>query len=222
MRSISKSFSLLLIVLLAMSILIMVFVAKVNVVKADSNSPITFSSGLTVYSPLDTVYNSYSVLCNASLQVIQLVESQIDFFVDGQAANSNFSLQFGPDQIYYVAGAFMLPALPNGLHTLTFQIEEEALNWSFPPSAAFQPTDVPNEYVASWVNNVSFTIYSNDVFPTPTPTLTPTLTPTITPTSIPTVSEFPTWAILPLFAVAILPSIVFIRKRNSVNRNVSD
>ena len=41
------------------------------------------------------------------------------------------------------------------------------------------------------------------------------------PSSAPTVLEFPTWIILPLFAVMILLSIVFARKRNSV-RNVSD
>jgi len=195
-----------------------VFVSEVNVVKADSNSPITFSSGLTVYSPLDTVYNSYSVLCNASLQVPQLVQSQIDFFMDGQAANSDFNLQFGPDQVYYVAGAFMLPALPNGPHTLTFQIEEEAFNWSFPPSVAFQPTDVPNEYVASWINNVSFTIDSSQ----PTPTLTPTLPPTITPTLTPTLPEFPSWIILPLLLAIMLLSIVFARKRNRVDRSICD
>ena len=53
--------------------------------------------------------------------------------------------------------------------------------------------------------------------PSPTPTATPQLTPTPTPT----ISEFPTWVILPLFAVIIFLSIVFARKRNDV-RNVSD
>jgi hypothetical protein len=37
--------------------------------------------------------------------------------------------------------------------------------------------------------------------------------PTPAPTPTPTVPEFPTWIILPLFAVAILLSTVFIRKR---------
>ena len=36
-----------------------------------------------------------------------------------------------------------------------------------------------------------------------------------------TVPEFPTWIILTLFVVIILLSIIFARKRNSVNRNVS-
>ena len=53
--------------------------------------------------------------------------------------------------------------------------------------------------------------------PSPTPTATPQLTPTPTPT----ISEFPT-LILPLFAVIIFLSIVFVRMRNSVDRNVSD
>ena len=40
-----------------------------------------------------------------------------------------------------------------------------------------------------------------------------TTTPRTTPSSTPTVPEFPTWVILPLFAMVILLSIVFIRKR---------
>ena len=46
---------------------------------------------------------------------------------------------------------------------------------------------------------------------TPIPTPVPTLTPSPSPTS--TVPEFPTWIILPLFAVIMLLSIVFARKR---------
>ena len=49
---------------------------------------------------------------------------------------------------------------------------------------------------------------------TPSPTLTPTSTPITqsTPSPTPTVPELQTWIILPLFAVAILLSIVFIGK----------
>jgi type VI secretion system secreted protein VgrG len=45
------------------------------------------------------------------------------------------------------------------------------------------------------------------------PTASPIITRTPTPTSTPTVPEFPTLVILPFFAVAILQSILFIRKR---------
>jgi N-acetylneuraminic acid mutarotase len=38
----------------------------------------------------------------------------------------------------------------------------------------------------------------------------------------PSVPEFPTWVILPFFAIAVLLSIVFARKRNNVGRNASD
>jgi parallel beta-helix repeat protein len=50
---------------------------------------------------------------------------------------------------------------------------------------------------------------------TPTTQSTPSTIPssTLSPTPAPTVPEFPTWIILPLFAVAILLSTVFIRKR---------
>jgi len=53
---------------------------------------------------------------------------------------------------------------------------------------------------------------------TPIATSTPTATPTQTPTTTPPptiIQEFPTWIILPLFAVIMLLSTIFIRKRIS-------
>ena len=63
----------------------------------------------------------------------------------------------------------------------------------------------------------SLTLYANDTFgnwATPqTITFLIVTSPHPTPTSTPTVPEFPTWIILPLFAVMILLSTIFIRKR---------
>jgi hypothetical protein len=74
-------------------------------VKADSNEPIIFSSGLTVYSPVSTVYNSYSVFCNATLRVPYGYQSSLIYSIDGKVQNdSNFVLKFGTAGKYRLEG----------------------------------------------------------------------------------------------------------------------
>jgi hypothetical protein len=187
-----------------------VFVAKINVVKADSNSPITFSSGLTLYSPVNTTYSSNVVECNGTFNCPKGVQCSLNFSIDGQD-QGGLPWSLNPNSIaipeyYTVNGSFQLPQLPNGSHQLSIGIDEEVSNSS---GILINRT--------TWVNTVYFTIDSSQ----PTPTLTPTPTPTITPTASPAVPEFPTLIILPLFTSAILLSLVFARKRNSL-RNVSD
>ena len=69
---------------------------------------------------------------------------------------------------------------------------------------------------------VSFTVTGTTATPTAAPTAAPTPTPTTAPTATPvstpaptpsTIPEFPTWIILPLFAVIALLSTLFVRKR---------
>jgi len=48
---------------------------------------------------------------------------------------------------------------------------------------------------------------------TPQKTLAPSASPSITPS--PTIPEFPSWIILPIFAVAMLPSVLFIRRKEN-------
>jgi hypothetical protein len=61
---------------------------------------------------------------------------------------------------------------------------------------------------------VSFTVTGTTATPTAAPTAAPTATPVSTPAPTPsTIPEFPTWIILPLFAVIALLSTLFVRKR---------
>jgi nitrous oxidase accessory protein NosD len=72
-----------------------------------------------------------------------------------------------------------------------------------------------NITVPSPLSTPSFPTQSILVSSTPTakPTDSATATPSQSSSPTPTVSEFPTWIILPLFAVATLLSILFIRQR---------
>ncbi|HKM59989.1 MAG TPA: hypothetical protein VJY36_03870 [Candidatus Bathyarchaeia archaeon] len=100
-----------------------------------------------------------------------------------------------------------------GHPTLTLYANDTAGNWAFPQTVTYTVYFYPD--TTSLPSSVPTSASS-----TPTPTLpnengAPNLTPnsTATATSTPTVPEIPTWIILPLFAVAILLSTVFIRKR---------
>jgi len=74
--------------------------------------------------------------------------------------------------------------------------------------------------VGAAVNSSAAFVIINPTFPpttapTPTPTSSPSTVPTATQTvaPTPTITEFPTWIILPLSAVVMLLSAVFIRRR---------
>jgi hypothetical protein len=155
-----------------------------------SLEPISFSSGLTIYSPVNTIYNSYSVLCNATLRVPYGYQSSLVYSIDGKEQDSsNFQLMFGSSGKYRLVGLFMLPPLHNGPHQLTFNIRIQLFNYSGPPPSSDYKAGVTSYgvkyYEADYENTILFTIYSNEPFPTPTPSLAPTPTPTATPTPTP-------------------------------------
>lgn len=145
-------------------------------VKADSTEPITFSSGLTLYSPINTLYNSRVVLCNGSFDCPQGVGCNLNYSIDGVYQGG---LQWDIDgnsianpYNYTLDGAFPLPALPNGSHQLSIGIKESTVSYN-----DYNSTMTIHE--TTWVNTVYFTISSSE--PLSTPTLTPTST--ITPPS---------------------------------------
>lgn len=136
-------------------------------VKADSNNPIVFSGGVTIYSPVNTTYYTNFLTLNLTC---------------GCGAGLHFSLNFSIDMIYQgpitltfnITNGFQLislgtelvhlPELPSGSHRLTVY-EEAYLNdyhGAGPPGAPFKPTAPGSaDYVASWVDTVYFTIDSN-------------------------------------------------------------
>jgi hypothetical protein len=204
MGTVSKFF-LLLAVLLAFSSLIKVepTFAQIQLPSFPTPTPtpitehVTFNSGLIVYSPLEKVYSSYTVFCNASLQVPYGYQSQIIYTVDGvEQDSSNFNLNFGGKGKYHLDGAFMLPPLQNGPHQLTFYIKIQIFNYSGPPPSSDYKAGVTSYgvkyYEASYENNVNFTINSTEHYPTPTST----------------VPEFPSIAILPLLFLMLSIAII--------------
>src|SRR5208283_1868462 len=172
------------------------FIAEANVVNADSNNPITFSSGLTLYSPVNTTYYSNIVECNGTFDCPKGVQSSLNYSIDGQY-QGGLPWSLNPNSIpipeyYTVNGSFQLPQLPNGSHQLSIGIDEELYSGNITADTLISQT--------TWVNTVYFTIDSCQ----PTPTLAPTPTPTITPTASPAVPEFPTTTIPAIVLVLVV------------------
>ena len=78
MNSFSKVFAFAFVVLIIAS-LVMVPAAKVN---ADSSEPLTFSSGLTLYSPVNTTYSSNTLECNGTFVGPSEYEVSLNYSVD--------------------------------------------------------------------------------------------------------------------------------------------
>ena len=127
MNSFSKVFAFACAVLIIAS-LVMVPAAKVN---ADSNEPLVFSSGLTLYSPVNATYG-YSVLeCNGTFVGPSEYEVSLNYSIDGNyqgylpwALNQNSSSLSS----YTLDWSFQLPHLANGPHQLSIGIEKQLYN----------------------------------------------------------------------------------------------
>lgn len=166
---------------------------------ADSNEPVTFSSGLTLYSPVNTTYSSNVVECNGTFNWPKPYQLSLNYCIDGEDQGALlWSIDANTISIpeyTTMSGSFQLPQLSNGPHQLSIGIDEE---W-------FNNTGTTRELISktTWVNPVYFTIASSQ----PTPTLSPTTTP-----NIPEISWL---VILPLFISAFL---VAVKLKNQKNR----
>ncbi|MGD0204550.1 MAG: NosD domain-containing protein [Candidatus Bathyarchaeia archaeon] len=114
-----------------------------------------------------------------------------------------------PSYGYYIADVFVNGTSVGAVSSYTVQNIQGAttisatfaLNPTPTPASTAAPTSAPNPTSAPTST------------PSPTPASTTSSSTNTTPSPTPTVPELPTWIILPLFAVVILLSIVFIRKR---------
>jgi hypothetical protein len=141
-------------------------------VKADSNELITFSSGLTLYSPVNTTYSSSIIECNGTFDCPKGVTSSLNYSIDGKYQEGlPWKLDvnsIGNPDIYTIVGSFQLPQLSNGTHQLSIGIDEALYSQpvfdEFGRAMIKQPELINS---SSWVNTVYFTIGSSQ--PTPTP-----------------------------------------------------
>jgi hypothetical protein len=167
MQKISLSFAIL------TSLLVIIFlmepIAQVSVVKATSNEPITFSSGLTLYSPLNKTYSSNVIECNGSFDCPKGVQSSLNYSVDGKNTDG-LPWKLDPNSIadpiiYTIDGSFQLPKLSDGSHKLSIGILEELLD-----NSNINSPKLINS--TSWINTVYFEIDTTTVPEFPSTILT--------------------------------------------------
>jgi len=123
-------------------------------VKADSSEPIAYSSGLTLYSPVNTTYSSNVIECNGTFNDPRDFESSLNYSIDG---NYQGSLPWTLNQnsinnpvAYTLDWSFQLPQLPKGSHQLSIGIEIDLFN---------SADTIINR--TTWVNTVYFMISSS-------------------------------------------------------------
>lgn len=191
--------------------------------RADTNQPLTFSSGLTLYSPVNTVYYSRIVVCNGTFDCPQGVACSLNYSIDGVYQGG---LQWSLDANsianpynYTIDGAFPLPTLNNGSHQLSIGITEFYYNGS--GIYIYQPNKIL--YQTTWIDTIYFTISSSQPMPTSIPAPTPTPAPTISPTpttktnvSIP-LALVSIIAVVLILMVVILSLLLYRRRRKTAN-----
>ena len=139
-------------------------------VKADSNNPLVFSGGITIYSPVNATYYTNSLNLNLTCNCGVGLKIYFSYDIDGKdqgPINLTFNDTSGSGfQIMALGSALIpLPRLSAGQHQLT--VFEDAYLYGYlganPPGAPFKPTyPDSHDYVASWVDTVYFVIKSND------------------------------------------------------------
>jgi hypothetical protein len=152
-------------------------------VKADSNSSIQFSGGVTIYCPLNETYNSNYLTLSLNASLGAGIHTSLNYSIDGQASQGPIPLVYSDAgfPFYNGAGTVALPELSAGSHTLT--IYEQSIipdyHGANPPGAPFkQASSNSSDWIATWVDTVYFSINSSW---TPLPTQQPTLEPIPTP-----------------------------------------
>ena len=169
-------------------------IGNLKMVKADSNDYIRFSSGATIFSPLNTTYNSRFLNLNLTFDQGAGIHCSLNYSIDGNYKSSiPLEAKNLPPGFHFInkkTGLVTLPELSEGSHCLTVNVLCGLYDYhgATPPGAPFTPTSPgSSDYIATWTHTIYFTI----------------------DTSIP---EFPSWIILPLFLMATLSAII-VKKR---------
>ena len=106
--------------------LVMLPSARVDV---QASAAITFPSGLTLNSLVNSTYNSNFVECNGSFTGSQKYEISLNYTIDGKYKGSiPYTFNSTIDGNYTLDWSFQLPQLTDGSHQLSIGIDQELYN----------------------------------------------------------------------------------------------
>jgi len=230
MGKIGKTFASFLILIMAFSCLSLLMVKSASaqstpvIIVSPTPAPTpTPSPAPTPTSNIALNYSEVNMTSQGSNTILVLVvTAQYNF---GGAVTLNYT-DFTLN-IFTVRGGLAPPAMmmntgnakPAQIGVVTLNSENRKANFELTFTFATMQENFDGPHVFS---SYQLTYTGSATSTSPTPTSTPTPTPTPTPMSTATIPEFATWIVLPLFAVMILLSFVFARKKVRLVRNVSD
>jgi hypothetical protein len=129
-------------------ILAALLIVSAQPVKGDTVGPLRFKDGVTVYSPVNTTYNSRNILFNYTFAVGMGMHYSLNYMLDGNLAKPMPYSVINPQElhvVYLAIGQVQLPELSEGTHSLKISLQ-----------ATFGKNDI-----RSYSDTISFTIDTN-------------------------------------------------------------
>jgi hypothetical protein len=111
-------------------VLLVSFEAGMHVVNADSTDYIRFSSGVTIFSPLNRTYNSKFLTLNFTFACGFGIKYSLNYGIAGKYEGPMPYVINNPEElhvVYYATGLVKLPELSEGSHSLTVYLESHGL-----------------------------------------------------------------------------------------------
>ena len=108
-----------------------------HIVRANSTEPIHFSSGVTLFSPLNKTYTSKLLILNFSFNLGFGIQYSINYDIDGKYEGPMPYKIENPEElhvVYYATGLVKLPELSEGSHSLTVTLLTSQNNDHIKPS----------------------------------------------------------------------------------------
>jgi hypothetical protein len=121
---------------------------SIQPITADTIGPLRLKDGITVYSPVNTTYNSKNILFNYTFSCGMGMHYSLNYAIDGSEAQPMPYSVINPQElhvVYLAIGQVQLPESSEGTHTLTISLQ-----------ATFGKNDV-----RSYSDTIYFTIDTN-------------------------------------------------------------
>ena len=99
---------------------------SIHVVKADFSDRISFSSGVTLFSPLNRTYDSRFLTLDFGFALGWGIQYSLNYVIDGKYGGPMPYVIKNPEElhvIYYATGSVKLPELTEVSHSLTVSLE---------------------------------------------------------------------------------------------------
>jgi hypothetical protein len=111
---------------LVFSVLLVSLIAVIPAAEAESNGYIAFSSGVTLFSPLNRTYTSKFLTLNFSFACGMGLRYSLSYYIDGEYGGPMPYVVKNPEElhvVYHATGLVNLPELSEGLHSLTINLQ---------------------------------------------------------------------------------------------------